>query len=68
MTEIMQIRSRSEITIPKNVREWLGVKPFDWIGFDLTEDGQVLLHRIIPRRMKNNTCVGGDECGKDCSS
>lgn len=61
-TEITQIRARGEITIPKKVREWLGVDSFDFISFDRTENNKICVHRIIPRRMNKNH---GGEDGDD---
>jgi len=52
-SEIIQVRARGEITIPKNVRKWINVEFFDWIGFDLMDDGVVCIHRVIPHRVPN---------------
>lgn len=39
------ITTKGQVTIPKPVRERLGVKPGDKIAFELTEDGRVLIER-----------------------
>jgi AbrB family looped-hinge helix DNA binding protein len=39
------ITSKGQVTIPKPVRDRLGVKPGDKIAFELNEDGQVLIAR-----------------------
>jgi len=64
MTVITQLRSRGEMTIPKEVREHLRVKPFDLIGIDLLNDGTACIHRRIHYKEKknnNNQSKGGGE-------
>ena len=67
MTEILggpiQIRDRNVITLPKEVRNVLGVSVGDWLGFEL-HDGVICLHRVIPHRMRNNI-VGGENDERD---
>ena len=38
---------KGQITIPKEVREKLGVKPGDWIAYEL-ENGTVSIRRVEP--------------------
>lgn len=38
-----QITSKGQVTIPKKVREFLGVKPGDSVEFEPTADGRVVL-------------------------
>jgi AbrB family looped-hinge helix DNA binding protein len=36
---------KGQVTIPKPVRDRLGVKPGDEVSFDLTEDGRVTIEK-----------------------
>ncbi len=38
-----QITSKGQVTIPKKVREFLGVKPGESVDFQPTADGRVML-------------------------
>lgn len=38
-----QITSKGQVTIPKKVREFLGVKPGESVDFEPTADGRVVL-------------------------
>lgn len=39
------VTTKGQVTIPKPVRDRLGVKPGDRVAFDLDEGGQVLLRK-----------------------
>ena len=58
--ELIRIREKNEITIPKSVRLVLGVEPGDWIQFEHDNNGGVVIHKIMPVRLKNE----GDVIGK----
>ncbi len=45
MTTLTQ---KSQVTIPKDIRETMGLKPGDEVEFDI-EDGQVLLHKKLKK-------------------
>ena len=53
-TEIVQIQARHVITIPKLVRDHMGIGEGDLIIFDLLADGSALVHRYIGHRWKKN--------------
>jgi antitoxin PrlF len=44
------VTAKGQITIPKAVREALGVKPGSKVGFKQTESGDVLIVKEGPRR------------------
>ena len=44
MTKQFRLTVKGQVTIPKDVRELLGVKPGDAVAFD-TQDGQVSLRK-----------------------
>jgi antitoxin PrlF len=51
----MRITSKGQVTIPKHIREKLGVQPGDDIGF--REEGQTLIVEKIEERPKVNAGV-----------
>ena len=53
MTEIVQTNDRNIITIPIKVREWLNIKPTDFVGFDKLNDGTITFHKIRCQRINN---------------
>jgi AbrB family looped-hinge helix DNA binding protein len=44
-----RVGERGQVTIPKQFREELGIRPGDAVEFDLGENGELHLHRVIPR-------------------
>jgi len=58
--DIIQIRDRNVITLPVEVRRFLGVSVGDWIRFEVYE-GNVCVHRIVPHRSPKNSCGGVDD-------
>lgn len=41
------VTTKGQVTIPKRVREYLGIEPGTAVRFDVLEDGQVVLRRAI---------------------
>ena len=52
--ELVRIRDRNEITLPKKTREFLGVVVGDYIEFVQQSDGGVTAHKVIPQRVENH--------------
>ena len=44
---VSKLSAKGQVTIPKEVREKLGVRPGDWIAYEL-ENGTVTLRRVEP--------------------
>ncbi|MYA22914.1 MAG: AbrB/MazE/SpoVT family DNA-binding domain-containing protein [Gemmatimonadetes bacterium] len=42
-----RITSKGQVTIPKNIREMLGVKPGDQVEFELLPDQRVLVTPVL---------------------
>ena len=40
------VTSKGQVTIPKKVRDYLGIAPGTAIAFDLREDGEVVVHKV----------------------
>ena len=47
MSVLRKISSKNQITVPKEVRERLGIRPGDLIAYDI-EDERVILRRVEP--------------------
>ena len=62
------LTSKGQVTIPKPVRERLGVKPGDDVTFDMTADGQVTIAKAggKPRRSRFAALLG--HAGKGMST
>lgn len=43
------VTTKGQVTIPKPVRERLGVKPGDEVSFELAADGRVVIAKAKPR-------------------
>ena len=54
LTDVIRVREKNEITIPKKVREILGVEPGDYIQFEGDDNGGVNIHKIIPQKVYNS--------------
>jgi AbrB family looped-hinge helix DNA binding protein len=44
---VSKLSAKGQVTIPKEVREKLGIEPGDWIAYEL-ENGTVTLRRVEP--------------------
>lgn len=46
------VTSKGQVTIPKPVREFLGIEPGSAVDFHLSDDGRVVLTKVVaePRR------------------
>ena len=40
------VTSKGQVTIPKKVRDYLGIAPGTAVAFDLRQDGEVVVHKI----------------------
>ena len=40
------VTSKGQVTIPKKVREYLGIKPGSAVAFELQEDGRVVVRKL----------------------
>ena len=40
------VTSKGQVTIPKKVREYLGIKPGTAVAFELEEDGRVVVRKL----------------------
>ncbi len=43
------VTTKGQVTIPKEVRELLGIKPGSAVTFDMNEDGSVVLNKVVRR-------------------
>ena len=43
-----KLSSKGQVTIPKEVRDNLGLNPGDFVTYDLTNDDAVILRRVEP--------------------
>ena len=50
-----QITSKGQVTIPKKVRDFLGVKPGESVDFEPTADGRVVLVATRSKRRSGRT-------------
>ena len=50
MTRVARITTKGQITVPKEVRDWLGVKAGDALEFSVAESGESAQVRPIKRR------------------
>ena len=46
------VTSKGQVTIPKSVRDRLGIRPGSKIDFEVGEDGRAYLRRVGQRRVK----------------
>ena len=46
------VTTKGQVTIPKQVRDLLGIKPGDSVAFEVAEDGRVLLSKLGSRAAK----------------
>ena len=40
------VTSKGQVTIPKKVRDYLGIAPGTAVAFDLRPDGEVVVHKV----------------------
>lgn len=59
---------KGQVTIPKPVRDRLGVKPGDEVKFDLTADGQVVLSKVRGKRPRGRFAALRGSAGKGLST
>ena len=46
------VTTKGQVTIPKQVRDLLGIKPGSSVAFEVAEDGSVLLSKLGSRAVK----------------
>ncbi len=59
---------KGQVTIPKPVRDRLGVKPGDEVKFDLTADGQVVISKIRGKPARSRFAALRGRAGKGLST
>ena len=48
----MLVTSKGQVTIPKKVRDYLGITPGTSVEFDLGRDGEVVVHKTGGKRRR----------------
>jgi antitoxin PrlF len=48
MTAVAKITSKGQTTVPREIREALGVGPGDFISWEVAEDGAVRVRAVLP--------------------
>ena len=43
-----KITSKGQVTIPKKVRDSLGLEPGDFVTYEITDDSSAILRRVEP--------------------
>jgi bifunctional DNA-binding transcriptional regulator/antitoxin component of YhaV-PrlF toxin-antitoxin module len=59
MVEVLdetKIRERNEITIPMNVRSFLKLVPGDFIRWELSDLGCIIVCKAVIRKVNNRCC------------
>ncbi|MGH6951548.1 MAG: AbrB/MazE/SpoVT family DNA-binding domain-containing protein, partial [Vitreimonas sp.] len=59
---------KGQVTIPKPVRDRLGVKPGDAVAFDIAEDGRVLIRKAGARPKRSRFAALRGRAGKGPST
>jgi antitoxin PrlF len=62
------VTSKGQVTIPKPVRDRLGIKPGNAVEFQLAEDGHVVLLKVGGRRPRSRFEVLRGRAGKGLST
>jgi antitoxin PrlF len=62
------VTSKGQVTIPKPVRECLGIKPGSKVEFELAPDGRVLLTKVGGRRPRSRFEALRGRAGKGLST
>ena len=62
------VTSKGQVTIPKPVRDRLGIKPGNAVEFQLAEDGHVVLMKVGGRRPLSRFEVLRGRAGKGLST
>lgn len=57
------VTSKGQVTIPKRVRQWLGIEAGSSVAFELTEGGDVVL-RPVDRSKRTRPPAGGSRMAK----
>ena len=47
MLKLARVQARGQVTLPREVRKWLAIKPKDLLAFELNPDGHVRLS-VVP--------------------
>lgn len=61
-----RLTSKGQVTIPKQIRQVLGIEPGDQVEFELLSDRRVVVKRVLPTKVFERY-VGylGDKDGAD---
>ena len=59
-----KMTTKGQVTIPKRLRDYLGVAPGSEIDFEMTDDGEVVLRtRETPRKGRFDALLGSAKLG-----
>ncbi len=53
------VTSKGQVTIPKKVRDYLGIAPGTAVAFDLREDGEVVVHKASGHKARGHAPGAG---------
>jgi len=62
------VTSKGQVTIPKPVRDRLGIKPGDAVEFELAPDGRVIVVKVGGRRPASRFAALRGRAGKGLST
>lgn len=51
------VTSKGQVTIPKKVRDYLGIKPGTAVEFDLRQDGQVVVYKVGKKQQRRKNWI-----------
>jgi antitoxin PrlF len=62
------VTSKGQVTIPKRIRDRLGIKPGNAVDFQPTEDGRVVLVKVGAKRLRSRFEALRGRAGKGMST
>jgi antitoxin PrlF len=51
------VTRKGQVTIPKKVRDYLGIKPGTAVEFDLRQDGEVVVHKVGKKQRRKKDWI-----------